>query len=81
MKIVFEIDLMDDPAMVDVQVTVSSIEDYERVKRLYPPDPDQTIQGEHTYQDGTRYFVTTAWTSAMGRVDLTIQEPKALDIG
>lgn len=77
MKVVFELDLMDDPAEVHVEVTCGSVEDYERAKKLYPADPDGILQGERTY-NGARSYQTTAWTGAKGRVDLELTEPRAL---
>lgn len=82
MKVVFELDLMDDPAEVRVEITCGSVEDYDRIKRLYPANPESVLEGERTYDhNGARYFETTAWTAAKGRVELLVEEPKALDFG
>jgi hypothetical protein len=81
-KVVFELDLMDDPVETEVRIITASVEDYDRIKRLYPADPGQIGEGERTYQhNGARYFVTTAWTEAKGRVELQVEEPKSLDAG
>lgn len=82
MKVVFELDLMDDPIDVRVELTCGSVDEYDRLKRLYPANPDSLAEGERTYDfNGARYYVTTAWTGAKGRVELQFEEPKALDHG
>jgi hypothetical protein len=81
MKVVFELDLLDDPTDVAVTVHCGSMEDYERAKKLYPADPESALEGE---SDGRRspYFNTTAWTGAKGKVRLTLYPPRpALDFG
>lgn len=84
-KLHIVLDLLDDPVEIHMEVTVTSLEDYNRMKRLHPVPSDDLLGGfmfgERTLDSGARYWHTVAHSTDGKPVDLTVYEPRAADWG
>lgn len=77
MRVVFELDLWDDPESTRVDLRCGSFEDFERLCRKHPPgEGDSGRVSRPRERGGTMtYFATTVWTETGQRVRLTLWPP------